>query len=246
MTQEDLKDLHTRILAKDALKVVVVGDIDKRAAADMLDAIFGDLPAKAQLMPVARVEPRSLPTPIVVEKDFPLATAVFGLASLPTDHPDYASLKVLNHVIGSGDFDSRLMDEIRVKRGLAYSIQTRLENDSSTSLLIGTFATKNDTMNAALGVLKDVLVRTAHDGPTPSEFENAKRFLAGSFLLDFDTSAKVAGSLLAIWLDGEGPEALVAREQRIKSVSLPDVKRVAAQVLKVDQLIVTVVGKPTP
>lgn len=246
VTREDLKDFHARLIAKDVLKVVVVGDIDKRAAADMLDAIFGELPAKAQLMPIARVEPKSLPAPIVIEKDFPLATAVFGLASIPVDHPDYAALKVLNHIIGSGDFDSRLMDEIRVKRGLAYSIQTRLENDSVTSLVLGTFATKNDTMNAALGVLKDVLVRTAREGPTPAEFENARRFLTGSFLLDFDTSAKVAGSLLGIWLDGEGPEALISRGERIKNVSLPDVKRVAAQVLKSDQLIVTVVGKPAP
>ena len=243
---EDLKELHPRLFGKDVLKVVVVGDIDKRAAVELLDAIFGDLPDKAQLMPVAKVEPSSLPAPIVVDKNFPLATAVFGLPSLPVGHPDYPALKVLNHVIGSGEFDSRLMNEIRVKRGLAYGIQTRLENDFIASLMLGTFATKNDNMKAALGVINDVLTNTARVGPTLAEFENAKRFLTGSFLLDFDTSGKVAGSLLSIWLDGEGPEALVSRGQRIKSVTLPEVKRVAAQVLKADQLIVTVVGKPTP
>ncbi|NJO23719.1 MAG: insulinase family protein [Sphingomonadales bacterium] len=245
LTREDLKDLHARLFGKDVLKVVIVGDIDKRAAAEMLDAAFGELPAKAQLMPIAKVEPGSLQAPIVVEKDFPLATAVFGLASLAVNHPDYPALKVLNHVIGSGDFDSRLMNEIRVKRGLAYAIQTRLENDSVASLMLGTFATKNENMRAALGVINDVLVRTAREGPTSAEFENAKRFLTGSFLLDFDTSAKVAGSLLSIWLDGEGPEALISRGQRIKNVSLPEVKRVAAEVLKANQIMVTVVGRPT-
>jgi zinc protease len=246
LTRGDVKDLHARLFGKDVLKAVVVGDIDKREAVDLLDTIFGDLPDKAQLMPVAKVEPSSLPVPIVVDKDFPLATAVFGLPSLPVSHPDYPALKVLNQVIGSGDFDSRLMNEIRVKRGLAYAIQTRLENDSIASLMLGTFATKNDKMKAALGVINDVLANTAREGPTPVEFENAKRFLTGSFLLDFDTSGKVAGSLLSIWLDGEGPEALVSRGQRIKSVTLPEVKRVAAQVLKPGQLIVTVVGRPKP
>ena len=246
LTREDVKHLHARLFGKDVLKAVVVGDIDKRAAVDLLDTIFGDLPDKAQLMPVAKVEPSSLPAPIVVDKDFPLATAVFGLPSLPVSHPDYPALKILNHVIGSGDFDSRLMNEIRVKRGFAYAIQTRLENDSVASLMLGTFATKNDNMKAALGVINDVFANTAREGPTPAEFENAKRFLTGSFLLDFDTSGKVAGSLLSIWLDGEGPEALVSRAQRIKSVTLPEVKRVAAQVLKPDQLMVTVVGRPKP
>ena len=244
LTPQDLKQLHGRVFGKDVLKVVVVGDIDKRAASELLDAVFGELPGKAQLTPIAKVEPRSLPAPIVVERDFPLATAIFGLPSLPVNHPDYAALKVLNQVIGSGDFDSRLMDEIRVKRGLAYAIQSRLENDSVAALVLGTFATKNENMRPALGVINDVLVRTAREGPTPAEFENAKRFLTGSFLLDFDTSGKVAGSLLSIWLDGEGPEALVSRGQRIKNVSLPEVKRVAAEVLKADRLMVTVVGKP--
>ena len=71
-----------------------------------------------------------------------------------------------------------------------------------------------------MGVINEVLTNTAREGPTPAEFENAKRYLTGSFLLDFDTSGKVAGSLLGIWLDGEGPEDLVSRGQRINSVTL--------------------------
>ena len=244
LTREDLLDLHKYLFAKDALKIVVVGDIDKQAAVEMLDVIFGDLPASPRLARVTRTAPSFPGKPIIVDREFPLATAAFGLASLPADHPDYPALKVLNHIIGSGDFDSRLMDEIRVKRGLAYSIQTTLDHDSITSLMLGTFATKNETMNAALEVLKDVLARTARDGPTQEEFENAKRYLSGSFLLDFDTSGKVASSLLGIWLDGEGPEALVARQEKIGKVTLGDVKRVARQILKVDKLIVTVVGRP--
>ena len=244
LTPEDFKNFHRRLLAQDAVKVVIVGDIDKRAALEMLDDVFGGLPDKAQLMPVSKAQPRPLQAPVVVDKDFPLATAVFGFASLPVDHPDYPALQVLNHIIGSGDFDSRLMDEIRVKRGLAYAIETRLEHDAVASLVLGSFATKNQTMNTALGVLKDVLARTARDGPTQSEFENAKQFLTGSFLLDYDTSAKVASSLLGIWLDGEGSEAILARRERIRNVSLGDVKRVAGQVLKAEQLVVTVVGRP--
>src|SRR4029077_3855068 len=122
------------------------------AAADALDAIFGALPEKAKTARVEKIDPRALPGPVVIEKDYPLSTATFGLPSLRSDDPDFPALQVLNHIIGSGDFDSRLMEEIRVKRGLAYSIQTRLLRDTVTSLLVGGLATKNESMGTALGI----------------------------------------------------------------------------------------------
>ena len=87
---------------------------------------------------------------------------------------------MLNHIVGSGDFDSRLMEEIRVKRGLAYSIQTRLLRDTVTSLMVGGVATKNEVMGTALGVMGDVFADMARNGPTPSQFDNAKRYLTGA------------------------------------------------------------------
>jgi zinc protease len=244
MMRDDLTSQHAKLLARGVLKVVIVGDINKAAAAAALDDIFGDLPDQAQVALLAKAEPRPGAAPVVVEKDLPSATAAFGLASLASDHPDFPALEVLNHVIGSGDFDAVLTEEIRVKRGLAYSVQTGLIHDSITSLLLGAFTTKNDTMGSALGVLQEVLVRTAREGPNASQFENAKRYLTGSFLLDFDTNAKVASSLLSIWVDGERPDYLQRRNQKINAVTLADVKRVAREVLNTQALIVTIVGKP--
>jgi zinc protease len=244
IVRDDLVSQHAKLLARDTLKVVIVGDIDKAAAIAALDAIFGGLPARAQVKLLGKSAAQALGKPVVVEKDQPSATAAFGLASLASKDPDFPALEVLNHIIGSGDFDAVLTEEIRVKRGLAYSVQTGLVHDSITSLLLGAFSTKNDTMASALGVLKEVLATMARDGPSSDRFENAKRYLTGSFLLDFDTNAKVASSLLGIWMDGEGPDYLQRRNQKINAVTLADVKRVAREVLKSDQLIVTIVGKP--
>jgi predicted Zn-dependent peptidase len=77
-----------------------------------------------------------------------------------------------------------------------------------------------------------------------SQFENAKRFLIGLFLLDFDTNAKVANFLLGFWIRGEKPTYPLTRNQRISAVTLGDVKRVADEVLKADRLVVTIVGMP--
>ena len=244
ITIGDLKATHANLLARDVLRVVIVGDIEKRVAADALDAIFGALPEKAKMVRVEKIAPRALPAPVVIDKDYPLATATFGLPSLLTDDPDFAALQVLNHIIGSGDFDSRLMEEIRVKRGLAYSIQTRLLHDTVTSLMVGGVATKNDLMGPTLAVMRDVFAEMVRNGPTAAQFDNAKQYLTGSYLLDFDTNAKVASSLLGILLDGEGPDYVKVRNQRINAVTIQDVKRVAERVLKLDRLVVTVVGKP--
>lgn len=243
LTRDDLKAQHARLLARNTLKVVIVGDIQKSTAVQLLDAIFGALPARAELRAIDKITARPAPVPVVDEREQPLATAAFGLRSLPIDHPEYFALRVLNHIIGSGDFDSVLMEEIRVKRGLAYSVETALQQDATTAVLLGTFATKTENMGRALDVLREVLAKIARDGPTKTQFENARSYLAGSFLLDYDTSGKVAGSLLGLWRDGEGPDALVTRVGRIKTVSMDDVRRVAGLVLRTDNLLVTVVGK---
>jgi zinc protease len=244
ITAEALKAMHGQLFGRNALRVVIVGDVDKTTAAGALDSMFGALPEATGAAPVARVEPRTVAAPAVIDKDFPLATATFGLPSLDSNDPDFPALQVVNHIIGSGDFDSRLMEEVRVKRGLAYSIQTSLLRDTATSLLVGGVATKNEAMGTTLGLIKDVLADMARNGPTPAQFDNAKRYLTGSFLLDFDTNAKVAGSLLTIRLLGEGPDYLVVRNQRINAVTLDAAKRVAARVLKPERMVVTVVGRP--
>ena len=244
LTRDDVVAQHARLLAKDTLRIVIVGDIDKSVAAETIDLVFGGLPGQAKLVPVERVAPRTLPAPLVIDKDYPLATATFGLPSLPSDHPDFAALEVLNHIIGSGDFDSTLMNEIRVKRGLAYAVSISLLSDQAASIMLGGMATKNENMGEALGVLRDVLARTAANGPTPAQFDSAKSYLTGSYLLDFDTNAKLAASLLRIWIDGRDPGFIGERNGLIQRVTLADAKRVAQTALASEAFNVTIVGRP--
>jgi zinc protease len=84
----------------------------------------------------------------------------------------------------------------------------------------------------------------AEEGPTAAELENAKKYLIGSYALRFDTDAKIAAQLLAIRQDDFGIDYVDKRNGQIEAVTLEDVKRVARELLKVDDLIVTVVGKP--
>ena len=240
----DLRALQKRLLARDVLRVVIVGDIGRERTEQALDHIFGGLPAKAEPIPVAPPRFQVSPGPVIVEKELPLATAAFGATAVPGTHPDFPAWQVLAHIIGSGDFDATLMEEIRVKRGLAYAVSIGLHNDQSASILLGGMATKTENMAAALAVLKDVLARTAANGPPADRVVAAKRYLTGSYLLDFDTNAKLAASLLQLWIQGRGPEFITERNGLINRVTPADVKRVARTALAWDGFNVTIVGKP--
>ena len=241
---DDLRKQHQRLFGRSALRVVVVGDIDQQSAIRVLDQIFAGLPAQAALQALPKVEPLRLTKPIVITKELPLSTAAFGTPALQSDDPAYPALQVLNQIIGSGDFDSTLMDEIRVKRGLAYAVSTSLLADPAVAVMLGGMSTKNENMAQAVGVLRDVLARIAATGPGQAQFENAKRFLTGSYLLDFDTNAKLADSLLRVWGDGRQPAFIDTRNATITRVTLDEVRRVARDMLTWDRFNVVIVGKP--
>jgi zinc protease len=244
ITTDDVKAQHGRLFAKDVLRVVIVGDIDRSAAAEVLDRAFGDLPDAAQIIPIDKIAPRSISAPVVVDMDQPTSSAVFGVPSLSVDDPDFPALQILNYIVGSGDFDSRLMDEIRIKRGLAYAINTRLISDSLAPLVLGEMTTKNENMGIALDLVREVFASIARDGPEEAQFETAKRYLTGSFLLDFDSSARMADSLLTLWLRNKTPDYLTTRNRMIEAVRLDDVRRVAGNLFARERFIVAVVGKP--
>ena len=244
ITGADLKDYHARVFARSRLKVVAVGDIDAKTLGLLLDKVFGDLPAEARITPVPDVTLKSGGAIEVIEMPVPQSVATFGSAAMLRKDADFMTAFVVNQILGGGGFASRLMEEVREKRGLAYSVYSYLSPMSHSGVFGGGVATKNEEMSKSLDVIKAELKRMATDGPTATELANAKSYLTGSYALRFDTNAKIASQLLAIMVDDLGVDYIDKRNAQIDAVTLADAKRVAAKVLKVDDLIVTIVGKP--
>ena len=240
----DLEAFRKRTFARGNLKVAVVGDIDAVSLGKLLDEVFGDLPADAGLIDVPQVEPIAGGVEKVIEMAVPQSVAVFGLPSIRRKHPDFIPAFVLNHILGGGGFASILMDEVREKRGLAYSVYSYLQPEDHAAVMIGSVATKNESIAQSLDVIRSVLKRVAEKGPTAEELESAKRYLVGSYALRFDTGAKIANQLLGVQMEGLGLDYFANRNSMVEAVTLDDVKRVAAELLQPKNLIVTVVGKP--
>lgn len=244
INSDDLHGYRKRVFAKNTLKVVAVGDIDAATLGKILDRVFGDLPDKADLLPVPFVEPKKGGNLQVVEMPVPQSVATFGLAGIPRKDRDFMPAFVMNHILGGGGFSSRLMEEVREKRGLAYSVYSYLQPYQHASIFAGGVATKNDEIGQSLQVIQAELRRMATEGPTPEELEYAKSYLVGSYPLRFDTNAKIANQLLGIMQDDLGIDYVEKRNALIQEVTLEDVKRAAARILSTDNLITTVVGQP--
>ena len=242
--RDDLADFWSSTFARDNLRVVVVGDIDAETLKPLLDKVFGGLPAKAKLKPIAQVIPTAVERLKVVEMAVPQSVARFGLPALPRKDKDFIPAFVLNTIVGGGVMSSRLWEEVREKRGLAYSVSTTVQPFKHTSVFAGGVATKNEEIAQSLDLIRAELKRIAAEGPTDKELQNAKSYLTGSFALRFDSNAKIANQLLWFWQEDLGRDYVDTRNAEIDAVTMEQVRRVAKRLFEREEPIVTIVGRP--
>src|SRR5690606_1129252 len=134
LTAAEMKQVVGQRFSRANLLVGVVGDITPEELAPALDRIFGDLPAEAALPDIAEVQPAFVGDVMVIERTMPQSTVLFGQRGLKRDDPDYFAAAILAEIMGGG-FGSRLTEEIREKRGLAYSVSAGLRSEEHTSEL---------------------------------------------------------------------------------------------------------------
>jgi len=242
VTVDDLKTYAHKVLARQNLKIAVVGDIDAETLKPILDRVFGGLPEKPDLVPIESVIPQGLGRRIDVNLDVPQTVVDFGGPGIARKDPDFMAAYLINHILGGGSSDSRLYQEVREKRGLVYSISDSLVWLDHSAVLIGGTATRADRANETVDLVQKEIHRFAANGPTEAELTEAKDYLNSSFALNLDTSTKIAALLVQLQLDGLSTDYFTRRPEMIGAVTLDDAKRVAKRLLD-NGLLVTVVGK---
>lgn len=226
----DLKDYARRVIAKDTLKISVVGDIDADGLGKLLDKAFGALPAKAELAPVPDAVFAKLPLRTSAVLDVPQTTVNFGGPAIARNDPDFMAAYIVNHILGGGTLSTRLYKEVREKRGLVYSVSESLIWMKKGSLFAGSTATRADKATETLDTIGSELARMGSEGPTQQELDEAKSFLKGSQMLALDTSAKIATGLLQYQLDNLGIDYIEKRNGLVDAVTLDDARRVAKRI----------------
>ena len=231
------------MLTRDRIFVGAVGDITPGELGLILDDLLGELPAEGPPLPPK--VPFGLGAGVtVIDFPGPQAVALFGHEGIARDDPDYFAAFLLNYILGDGGFESRLMQEVREKRGLTYGIGTYLVPKDLAAMLLGSVQSSNDTMAEAIEVIRAEWARLASDGVTPEELEAAKTFTTGEYPLRFDGNAPIAEILVGMQMIGLPMDYVVNRNDYINAVTLEDVNRVAAELLQPDALHFVVVGQP--
>ncbi len=242
LTREDVAAAHADTLVRDRVYVGAVGDITPEALGGLLDDLLGDLPQSGADLPKEAAYSAD-PGTEVVEFDTPQSIILFGHEGIERDDPDFITAYILNEIIGGGGFNSRMMEEVRVKRGLTYGVGTWLQPMESATLVMGQAASANASAAETVEVISDEWARAA-EGVTQDELDAAKTYLTGAYPLRFDGNARIAGILVGMQMDDLGIDYIESRNDQIEAVTLDDIARVAERLYRPEDLSFTVVGRP--
>jgi len=229
---------------RDAISVSAVGDITAEELRPILDDLLGELPA-GSLLETAPLE-LDIPAGLtVVDIPTPQSVAIFGHSGIDRAHPDYFAALILNTIPGGRGIESRLTAEVREKRGLTYGISTVLISKDQTDVMLGQVASANDRIGAAIEVIRDEWSKLARDGVTVEELHAAQTYLTGVYPLRFDGNSQIARILVGMQRQCLGLDYINTPNARFNAVTLPEINRVAAQLLKPEALNFVVLGQPT-
>lgn len=232
-----------RQVRREGILVAASGAIGPDELARLLETLFAGLP------PGAPPAPPPLPAFAdfgrkVIDVASPQSQMVFGQAGMPVQDPDWEAAQVVLRVLAGGGFSSRLMESVRVQRGLTYGIGAGLDTLFGQGIIVGSVATENPRVGETLAVTREEWTRMANDGPTQEEVEEAIAFFSGSLPLQFTNTRQIAGILLALRRNNRPLDWLDKRDERLAALTRAKLAEVAKTLLKPDALSVAIAGQP--
>ncbi|MFK0685636.1 pitrilysin family protein [Ochrobactrum sp. BD67] len=236
ITRDELVNFHRKNFARDRLTIGVVGAISAKDLGGLLDKVFGELPATAELVPVPDAK-LALGTTTSLNFDMPQTSISFVYPAIPRKDPEFFAAYLMNHILGGG-FTSRLYAEVREKRGLAYSVSSSMVMRDHVSALMISTATRPDKAQESLKIIREQVAAMAADGPTEAELAAAKSFLKGSYAVNnLDSSAAIAETLVSLQEAELQRDYIDKRSQLIDAVTLDQVKAIAKKLLEAEPAI---------
>lgn len=244
ITAADLHEFAKFRLGRDRLTVGVAGDITPADLGPALDRIFGALPKQARVAPLADTPASTNGQTLLLPRPTAQTVILMGQQGVKRDDPDWYAATVMNHILGGGGFSSRLMEEVREKRGLTYGVYSYLLPFDHAALIMAGGSSANAKAGEAIRLMREEWARIARDGVSDEELADAKTYLTGSFPLQFGTTNAIARILQQVKRDRLGIDYLDRRGSLINVVTREDVRRVAKRLLDPAKLLTVLVGKP--
>jgi zinc protease len=242
ITRDDLVSFYRRYYTADQAVVAIIGDITRADAEKLAEQLTAELPRSASapsIPPVpslTRAESRAIPHPATQSH------LLMGMPGIKRDDPDYFPLFVGNYILGGGGFASRITEEVRSKRGLAYSAYSYFSPMQERGPFVIGLQTRKDQAGEALAVVRATLKDFLANGPTADELQRAKQNLVGGFPLRIDSNRKILDYLAVIgfyhlpltYLDDFVPS--------VEKVTLADIRNAFARRVDPARMVTVVVG----
>lgn len=239
----DLAAFHKSYYAPDNSIMSVVGDITPDEVKALLEKRFSSWSSKG-LKPPALPELTDVKKrhTVIIDRELTQANIIFGHLGVSRSDPDYYAVSVMNYILGGGGFASRLMQNVREEKGLAYDISSFFNANKTGGAFEVSLQTKNESANKAIEEILKEIGKIRSEPVSDKELSDAKAFLIGSFPMRIETGARIANFLVAVEYYGLGMGYVDEYPDYINSVTKEDLLRVAKKYLDPENYILVVVA----
>ena len=243
----DLARFHQQFYRGDRIIVSIVGDVSPAEANEIVEVLLKNVPQSGAAIPALPQFERSPIEPlasrqIYIPFDSQQAHIAMGMTAITRSNPDYFPLIVGNYILGGGGFVSRLMSEVREKRGLAYSVFSYFAPGKDTGIFQAGLQTKGDQATLALEVMNSTIANFIANGATPSELQAAKANLVNGFPLRIDNNRKLLDNVSSIAWNNLPLDALETWTTKVDAVTLEQVSAAFQKYLAMDRMKIVVLG----
>lgn len=244
LTREDIVAAHRAAMVTDRLYIAAVGDITAEELTTLVADLTDGLPETSDIALPKDADVNLPGDTEVVDFATPQSVVVFAQPGIDRDDPDFFAAYLLNQILGGGGLESRLMHEVREKRGLTYGVSTWLMDKDAAQLWMGQVASANDRVAQAIDVIRDEWRKLREEGVTAEELEDAKTYMTGAYPLRFDGNAPIANIAVEMQVEGMPTSYITTRNDRVNAVTLEQINRVARELLAPEMLTFVVAGQP--
>jgi len=243
LTRQDLQDFYRRHYVADRAVVAIMGDVTRQEAEAIAEQLTARLPrGEGQAMPLPQVESLSQGVTRVVAHPATQSHILIGGPGIRRDDPEFFTLFVGNYILGGGGFVSRITEEVRQKRGLAYSAYSYFAPQQAAGPFIIGMQTRRDQAEEALSVLRRTLREYVEKGPTEGELRAAKQNIIGGFPMRIDSNRKIHDYLGLIGFYGLPLSYLEDFVGNVEKVTVDGIRAAFARRVDPDRLVTVVVG----
>jgi len=244
ITREDCEKFYKDYVGSDSFIFGITGDFDSNEMVAKFEKLFGDMePAPKKLPPVPQFPEKIKPGIYIADKKLPQSVINMGHLGVGRNDPDYYPVRVMNYIVGGGGFSSRLVQDIRSTRGLAYSVYSYFSGGNwDQGVFIAGGETKAESAYELIEASREIFREVIKNGVTDEELSMAKESIINSYVFDFDKDIEIVSNYINLEYFELPKDYIEKFRNNIDMVTRDKILEVASKYLHPDEMVMVVVG----